>query len=314
MNKNWLWCLPLLIFSLLGTLSVAGKTQAHADAITPVIAAAGDIACDPVSTSPDGPYFGIPNGPDPTHCQMGSTADLITSDPNIDRVLPLGDDQYMNGTLTKFMGSYDKTWGAFKAITSPAPGNHEWATGNVSGYSTYFGLGTTTWYSFNLGDWHIVSLDSNCSRIGGCTASSPEGQFLQGDLGADAHLCQLLYWHHPHFSSTHKSGPTGAFWNIAYQHGVDVILNGHIHSYERFAPQTPKGTADPIKGIREFVVGTGGEDLGQEGLLYPKATSQVFNNTSFGVLKMTLQPSGYSWMFDSAGGSSFTDSGTDACH
>jgi acid phosphatase type 7 len=297
----------------LWTIVFFGKAQGHSriplgDSLTPVIAAAGDISCDPTKGN-----FGLPNGPNPASCQMGATASLISSDPTIERVLALGDNQYMDGTLSKYLASYDKTWGAFKSITSPSPGNHEWATGNDSGYLSYFGLTSPTWYSFDLGDWHIVSLDSNCNTIGGCSATSPEGAFLSNDLHSDTHLCQLLYWHVPRFSSSHKGLGFGAFWTIANKDGVDVILNGHAHSYERFAPQTTSGVADP-KGIREFVVGTGGFNHGTEGILYPKATSEVFDNTTFGVLKMTLRSTGYDWQFVPVPGGTFTDAGSGTCH
>jgi acid phosphatase type 7 len=276
------------------------ETDAPPPAGDVVIAAAGDIACRPGDTT------------NPCHHQQ--TSDLIVGDPTISDVLTLGDNQYEVGALADFQASYDPTWGRFKSITHPSVGNHEYRTVNAQGYRSYFGLGSgPLWDSFDLGNWHIVTLDSNCRQVG-CSATSAQGQFLRNDLQSDNHTCELLYWHHPRFSSSSTTvNSVRPLWDIAYSNGVDVILNGHEHNYERFAPQTPAGAADPVMGIRQFVVGTGGKSLHTLDARDPN--SEVFNDETFGVLKMTLGAAGYTWQFvpDTTSGI-FTDSGIGACH
>jgi acid phosphatase type 7 len=205
-----------------------------------------------------------------------------------------------------------------KAITHPAPGNHEYGTTSASGYS-YFGSAagdpSKGYHSYDLGAWHIIALNSNCGNVGGCGTGSPEER-LWSDLTAHASAtCTLAYWHHPRFSSgtTHGSDPTyTAFWQALFDHGADVVLVGHEHNYERFALQKPDGTADAANGIREFVVGTGGRS--QYGFGTPIANSQVRNGTTFGILKLTRHPTSYDWQFVPEAGGTFTDSGTTACH
>jgi acid phosphatase type 7 len=268
---------------------------------TAVIAAAGDIACAPTDQR--------------NPCHHRETSDLVLSDPTITDVLVLGDNQYEQGSLADYLAAYDPTWGRFKAKTHPVPGNHEYGTPNAQGYRDYFGFPSDPlWYSYNLGDWHVVALDSNCAMLTGkCTARSPQGQFLKQDLAGDNHLCELLYWHHPRFTSYRRPMPTKGFWKIAYDNGVDIILNAHGHAYERFAPQTPEGVSDPVRGIRQFVVGTGGKDFDVP--CCPRANLEVTNNTTFGILRMTLSSSTYDWQFvpDLTSGT-FTDSGAGSCH
>src|SRR5919199_662478 len=239
----------------------------------PVIAAAGDIACKPGDTEHP--------------CHQAQTSNLVVNDSTITDVT-LGDNQYEVGAYDAYLASYDPTWGRFKGITQPVPGNHEWRTTNAAGYRKYFGYGSgRLWYSYNLGAWHIVALDSDCKEIGGCGTGSNEYKFLKNDLTSDTHLCELLYFHHARFSSSSTAAPMGAVWRLAYDNGVDVILNGHEHDYERFAPQTPSGALDLSKGIREFVVGTGGKNHAAFDATLDE-NSRAHDNTTFGVLKMTL--------------------------
>jgi hypothetical protein len=280
------------------------------------IAAAGDIACDPSPSSPDGPYFGLPNGPFPDRCHMGDTASLIKSDPSISAVLALGDEQYMNGAYSKFLASYDKTWGAFKAITHPVPGNHDWSSGSIQGYLDYFKLTMPTYYSFDIGDWHIVALDSNCKKIGGCTSTSPEGTWFKKDLESHPVACTLAFWHHPRFSST-TTATYGMkpFWNIAYSHNVDLILNGHRHEYERFAPQNPSGGLDTVRGIVQIIIGTGGKET-QASSPWPgpwRPNSAAFNDRTFGIGKLTLHPGSYDFTYLSTD-DSYKDTTSGNCH
>jgi hypothetical protein len=283
-----------------------------------VVYAAGDIACDPADHA-----FNNGNG-SPTTCEQAATARLL--DPSASAILLLGDDQYECGGLAAYEASFDKSWGAVKALLRPAPGNHEHqaasgtncdASGHAGGYFAYFGGAAHQesggHYSFDLGGWHLIALDSNCRQVGGCAAGSEEEQWLRADLAANTQRCVLAYWHHPRWSSgTHgNEGQTDAFWDDLYAAGADIVLNGHDHDYERFAPQSPAGVADPM-GIREFVVGTGGRSHDPIRQVVPN--SQARNFDTFGVLKLTLGAESYAWSFVPVAGGTFTDSGSAACH
>ena len=169
------------------------------------------------------------------------------------------------------------------------------------------------YYSFDIGAWHLIALNSNCEDAGGCFYGSPQVKWLQTDLVAHRNLCTLVYWHIPLFSSGGRTAVnTKSMWQILYGQDVDVILNGHDHIYERFAPQTPDGTPDPVRGIRQFVVGTGGSNLTEIETIAPN--SEVRNNTTYGVLKLTLHPDSYDWEFVPEAGKTFRDSGSEKCH
>jgi hypothetical protein len=285
-----------VIFTILLSLLLARPSVTVAE---PVIAAAGDIACASTKATT-------------TTCRQRYTSDLLVSGA-FDAILALGDSQYPDGSLPAYNSYYDGTWGRVKAITHPVPGNHDYHTQNATGYYSYFGSAAGDpakgYYSFDLGAWHIVALNSNCPAVGGCGAGSPEEQWLRADLEAHANGCTLAYWHHPRFSSgtTHGSNPTyGAFWQALYDHGVSVVLNGHEHNYERFGPQTPIGASNP-NGIREFVVGTRGGSHYRFGP--PIANSIVRDSATFGVLTLTLHATSYDFQFLPEAGSTFTDSG-----
>jgi acid phosphatase type 7 len=278
----------------------------------PVIAAAGDIACDPTDANYNG------GAGSKSYCHELATARLITSG-GYDRVFALGDEQYADATLDKFQTSYDPSWGQFKSKTVPVPGNHEYLDGNADGYYSYFGAAagdpTKGYYSFNLGTWHVIVLNGECSYVGGCGAGTPQETWLRADLASHPSTCTLAMWHEPRFASG-SGGDTGTgfttFWTDLYNAGAELLLNGHIHDYERFAPQTPNGTADNARGIREFVVGTGGKSL--VGFDRSLPNSQVRNANTYGVLKLTLHPGSYDWQFVHEQGKNFTDSGTTSCH
>ncbi len=244
------------------------------------------------------------------------TAGLVAAYPGT--VLTLGDNVYETGTTAEFLNCYHPSWGQHKARTRPSVGNHEYLTSGAAGYFGYFGAAaghpTKGYYSFNLGDWHIIALNSNCSKIGGCDADSAQVQWLQADLAANPKLCTLAYWHHPRFSSGSHGSHTWLepIWQVLYAAGVDVVLNGHDHHYERFDLQNPYGVKDPSAGIREFVVGTGGKSL--YSVDSPIANSQVIDNDTFGILKLDLQPASYTWEFIPEPGASFSDSGATNCH
>jgi len=238
-------------------------------------------------------------------------------------VLPLGDLAYPDGSAEDFEECYEPTWGQFKERTKPIPGNHEYETEGASAYFDYFGEAAGEpeegYYSYDLGSWHIVALNSNC-REGDirCGPGSAQTKWLKEDLAANAAdegQCTLAYMHHPRFSSGEKHGNTHyvkPLWEVLYEAGADVVLSGHEHNYERFAPQDPEGRADPQRGIREFVVGTGGKS--HYPIVAPIANSEVHNDETYGVLKLTLHPHSYEWQFVPVEGESFSDSGSDRCH
>jgi hypothetical protein len=275
------------------------------------IAAAGDIACDPGSSAA-ARNRGVANV-----CRQRSTAALLAKGTYV-AVLALGDNQYESGDLSDYRVAYDPTWGRLKRTTYPVPGNHEYGSARAAGYFAYFGpragQPTKGYYSFDVGGWHLVALNSNCGAIGGCSQSSPQGRWLRADLAGHPAACTLAYWHHPRFSSGLHGNDTlyDGFWRILYAAGADVVLVAHDHHYERFAPQTPSARADRKRGIRELVVGTGGRSH------YPfvniRANSEVRNSNTFGILSLTLRPSGYDWRFIPEAGKTFMDAGSAACH
>jgi len=239
-----------------------------------------------------------------------STAKLL--DNITGTVFTVGDNVYPDGTLTQFNDCYGPTWGRHKNRTKPSPGNHDYNTSGASGYFNYFGAAagdpTKGYYSYNLGAWHIIALNSEISQ----SVGSVQEKWLRVDLAANPKTCTLAYWHKPRFSSgQHGNIPASQpLWQALYDYGADVVLNGHDHTYQRFAPQNPKGQADP-KGIREFVVGTGGASL--YSFTSNQPNTEVRNNTTFGVLKLTLHSTSYNWQFIPIVGQNFTDSGSANC-
>ena len=283
-----------------GSTKAAPISQAAAASGDPVLLAAGDIA----------------------NCQIiagaQATAKIIEGIPGT--VAALGDLALSNGTADEFANCYDKTWGAFKSRTRPAPGNHEFHSGGATPYFDYFGAAAGDpkrgYYSYELGAWHIVSLNGECKDIGGCQAGSAEESWLREDLQAHPAACTLAYWHEPLFSSgaAHGNNPNYQdFWRDLYNAKATIVLNGHDHDYERFAPQDPDGKADPARGIREFVAGTGGNHE-RPFAASPRPNSEVRMTDTFGVLKLTLHPRGYDWEFIPEAGKTFHDSGTGICH
>jgi hypothetical protein len=287
----------------------------------PVIAAAGDIACAPPATRTA------------TACHQGDTAAVLNqlAANQLDAVLPLGDEQYECGQLSAFRQVYDPSWGQFKDISHPAVGDNEYAGGGCStpgaeGYFTYFGdraspqepgctVNCKGYYSYNLGGWHLVALNSECTQpgVGGCSATSPQVQWLKADLANDNSTCELAYFHRPYFSD--KGGTVAKvrqLFKALYAGGVDVLLVGHQHLYERFALQNPNGNAT-ANGVRQFIVGTGGKS--QSALASPPPPNfEARQKGTYGVLKLTLHPSSYDFQFVPEAGKSYTDGGSQACH
>ena len=235
-------------------------------------------------------------------------------------VAMLGDGAYPNGTLQEYTDCYGPTWGRHKARTMPATGNHDYYTDGGEGYFTYFGAAASPldssctkdckgYYSYDLGAWHIIVLNSEIDVSEG----SPQEQWLRADLAAHDNVCTLAYWHRPRYSSG-KHGNSEImtpFWQALYEQGADVVLSGHDTLYERFAPQNATGEAEPGRGIRQFVVGTGGDNL--NGVVSVEANSEMRNGSTWGVIKMTLHPTSYDCEFVPVAGQTFSDSGSDNC-
>ncbi|HEY7590932.1 MAG TPA: hypothetical protein VH723_08065 [Candidatus Limnocylindrales bacterium] len=231
-----------------------------------------------------------------------------------------GDAVYPDGTLAEYRDCYGPSWGRFLDRTRPAPGDHEYITPGAAGYREYFGPRAiprgTTWYSWDERGWHVIVLDSECQSVGGCDPASPQGHWLQADLEASRARCTMAIFHYPRFSSGFH-GDEGAanaapFWDALHAAGAEIVVNGNDHDYERFAPQDPAGRADPDRGIREFVVGTGGARL--RPFLHRPANSEVRNDRTHGVIRFALRDGGYAWDFIPVGGESFSDSGSGTCH
>jgi acid phosphatase type 7 len=308
------------------TLGAAARGARAADwqpgGLDPMIAAAGDIACDPLD-----PTFNAGRGT-VDRCHMRQTSDLMLT-MDLDAVLALGDLQNNDGRLVAFQTAFGPNWGRLGGLLHPVPGNHEYETLDAAGYFDFFnGPGEVSgpagergegWYSFDVGAWHIVALNSQCGpaheRAEGtdCAAGSKQEQWLRADLAAHPTACTLAFFHHPRFASgiAGRDDVVLPLWQALHDGGVDVILNGHDHSYERFAPQDPSGTPDADRGIREFVVGTGGHS--HQRSLHPEPSSELRDARDFGVLRLTLHPTAYDWAFVTDGGAA-VDLGSGPCH
>lgn len=233
-------------------------------------------------------------------------------------VMAIGDLAYPDGSALNF-ACYDKTWGKERSRTRPAPGNHEFHSDGATYYFEYFGAAageaSKGYYTYELGSWHIVVLNSECDQIGGCGAGSAQEKWLKQDLATHPVACTLAYFHKPLFSSGGKHGDdltVKPLWDALYAGGADVVVSGHDHDYERFGPQTPEGKADGARGIREFVAGTGGKN--HRPFVAARANSETRNADTFGVLKLTLGPGKYAWEFVPVDGGTFRDTGEAQCH
>jgi acid phosphatase type 7 len=287
---------PQLVITLGGT-AVASATPASTGSRTPT-----------PSSAPSGSVVLVGAG-DIASCsrnQDESTARLLD---NISgTVFTTGDNVYPDGTSSEFTNCYGPTWGRHKARTKPVPGNHDYHTSGASGYFQYFN-NIPAYYAYNLGSWRIYALNSEISM----SSSSAQVTWLQNDLAANPRQCVLAYWHKPRWSSGNNHGSSSAvqtLWQVLYNAGAELVINGHEHNYERFSEMNASGSA-VSQGLREIVVGTGGAGLYSFGS--PLSASQVRNSSTFGVLKLTLRATGYDWQFVPVAGSTFTDSGSDTC-
>jgi hypothetical protein len=266
----------------------------------------------------------VPSGPPPDAVLL-AVGDIASCDVSTDELVGelaarlegtialLGDIAYPRGSPDDFASCFDPTWGPMRPRLRPAPGNHEYETKNASGYFGYFGAVAGRigegWYSYDLGSWHLITLNSNCDGIGGCGRGSPQLAWLEQDLASSgasrAGACTLAYWHHPRWSSGNHgtTDMTDALWDALAAAGADVVLFGHDHDYERM---------EPIDGMRSFVVGTGGQSL----YAWPDAPlpqTAVRANDTYGLIQLTLGPAEYAWEFIPVTGGSFTDSGEGTC-
>lgn len=320
---------------IVGVVLLGGRQQPGASPAPSSIAAASSGPTfarpsePPTATSPGAPSptasggvgtdFVLVGAGDIADCS--STGDVATArllDGLDGTVFTLGDNAYDRGTKDEYRRCYDPTWGHQLARTRPAPGNHDYMTPDAAGYFAYFGAAAGDpaegWYAYDAGTWRVYVLNSNCADVGGCDAGSPQERWLRRDLGANPRACVAAMWHHPLFSSgLHGNDPiTRPLWRDLYVAGAELILNGHDHTYERFAAQTPGGRLDPDRGIVEMVVGTGGRSHYEFRVI--RAHSLVRDNTTFGVLRLVLSEGAWSFEFLPVAGGTFTDSGSGTCH
>ncbi|MBV8366818.1 MAG: metallophosphoesterase [Candidatus Eremiobacteraeota bacterium] len=306
----------VLAIALSLALVIAAPAHAAATASPaardPVIAAVGDLVCDP-RPHVLGDIEDMLGG-----CDSDKTFALVQHR-DLAGILILGDEQYEDGALDAFKSAYAKTWGKLNAISHPTPGNHEYhSSPTAAGYFTYFGKiagdPNKGYYSFDIANWHMIALNGNCQFIGGCGSGSPQERWLRADLAQDREPCTLAYWHQPRFSSGFHGDDAqyAPFWNDLYAAHADIALAGHDHDYERFAPQDPDAKVDTAHGIREFVVGTGGRS--HSFFLRVRKNSEVRASGTFGVLFVTLHAHGYDWAFTPVAGFHFSDRGSGTCH
>ena len=244
-----------------------------------------------------------------------ATARLLDDLPGF--VFTAGDNAYEHGSARDFALCYGPSWGRHRDRTFPTMGNHDFETPGAAAYFDYFGDWAGSrgagWYAVDLGGWRLIVLNSLCARAGGCGPESAQGRWLADELATHARTCTVAIWHHPLFT-TGDHGPTRAarqFWEPLYAAGVELVVNGHEHNYERFVPLDPGGSEDPTRGIRQFVVGTGGGELRG----FPRdARTSAARHSGHGVLRLDLFAGGYSWEFVPVADGSFSDSGSGTCH
>jgi hypothetical protein len=243
---------------------------------------------------------------------------LVAEDPDT-VVYTTGDNAYPDGSYGEYLECYDPSWGRHKDRTHPAVGNHDFRQRMAEGYHRYWGDAggpfDLYYYSFDVADWHVVVLNSECHRVG-CEFDSDDGEqveWLEADLAASDALCTIGIWHAPRWSSgRYGSDPEyGTFWEVLYDHGAEVVLNGHEHLYERFEPMAPNGSVDRERGIHQFTVGTGGGNLRDFPDLAPNSAARGLDH---GVLQLNLRDGRFDWKFLAVDGASFTDEGSASCH
>ena len=297
------------------TRAASAGANPSLDGADPVIAAAGDISCAPTDSAFDGHVS--------TKCQMRATLAQIQAG-TFTALLPLGDEQYECGGATAFSQSYHLIWGQENPIAWPAPGNHEYQSGTDCGgpgavgyrqeFPTFPGVDGNLYYSFDVGTWHLISLNSNCSFVS-CAKGSAQEQWLANDLATHLNVCTVAYWHHPRFGSgaghVLQNKTVAPFWDDLYASHADIVLNGHRHYYEALSPLNPAEQPD-VNGIREFIVGTGGRSHGGGNNTVTHPQQIAFDRVHFGLLELTLHPLSYDWAFVATDGT-VIHSGSASC-
>ena len=313
------------VAAVLGLLVIACTGGATPSPASPSVTASGS----PTHASPEPAASTLAPSSSPEPAVLVGAGDIASCGSNADKataallatidgtVFTAGDNAYDSGSALEFVRCYEPTWGAALDRTLPAPGNHEYVTKGAAGYFHYFGAAagdpSQGWYARDVGTWRVYVLNSNCWAVGGCDSGSPQVRWLRDDLAANPWACTLGIWHHPLFSS----GPHGAnittrpLWQALADAGAEIVVNGHDHDYERFAPQTAAGKADP-SGIVEFVVGTGGRS--HYAIEKTVANSAAHDDDTFGVIEFRLYADRWSFQFLPVAGSTFTDSGSGTCH
>lgn len=325
----------VLLAGLAGMATRGGAARASASPAVSAPAVQGSPITSPAPSRPPGSAApsadpsGDPSGDpapvvlagagDIADCSLagaGQTSDLLLRESG--SIFTLGDNAYQDGSTADYSACYEPTWGRVKDRTIlPVAGNHDWNTAGAAGYRAYFGAAATpagvTWSSRDVGAWHVIVLDSDCAKVGGCGPESEQGRWLASDLAASTARCTLALWHHPRFSSgEHGNDPlVDPLWRQLHAAGVDLVVNGHDHDYERFAPMDGAGNLQRPGGMREIVVGTGGAALRPFHTL--AANSEFRLAGSWGVLRLTLHPANYDWEFLPVAGAA-ADGGSTPCH
>jgi acid phosphatase type 7 len=283
------------------------RTHAEVPTSAPRVAVTGDMACDPLDRDFNG------GAGTATRCRQRAVSDLVVAG-GYGTLITTGDNQYQDGRSSAFEASYGPSYGRVLAITRPVPGNHEYWIAGAKGYFDYFGARAGTrgegWYSFDVGDWHVVALNSNCAHIGGCHTGSPQEQWLRADLAERRPACTIATLHHPRWSSGRHGGSSevAPLYRALADAEADVVVAGHDHDYERFASQDVAGAADD-RGLRQFVVGTGGKDIRPFATIQPNSERRIGEH---GVLEMSLRADSYDWRFLNVDGA-VLDGGTAHC-
>lgn len=325
---------PAIDGATLGTIGAVSADGWYEVDVTAVVSGNGAYSFGATSANADGAYYDTrESGADAPQLVLTTGSDVPSGDPVLvgagdiansgsgdsatatlldgitGTVFTTGDNVYENGTAGEFSSYYAPTWGRHKARTKPAPGNHEYNTSGATGYFGYFGV--PSYYSYDLGNWHVVSLNSNIAM----TAGSAQERWLRTDLAASAKPCTLAYWHHPLYTSSADHAPstgTRPLYQALYDYNADVVVWGHNHVYERFGPMNANGVADASRGLRSFVAGMGGASHYTFGTI--QANSEARNADTYGLLKFTLHATGYDWQFVPVAGKTYSDSGTGGCH
>lgn len=332
---------PAIDGATLGTIGSVGENTWYEVDASAVVKGNGTFSFAATSGNSDGAYYDsresgadapqlvvttgttTPPSGDPVFVGAGDIANSGSGDTQTAALLDgipgtvftTGDNVYDNGTAAEFSSYYEPTWGRHKSRTRPSPGNHDYNTSGASAYYSYFGSvagpSGRGYYSYDLGNWHVVSLNSNISM----SAGSAQEQWLRADLAASGKPCTIAYWHHPLYTSSSNHAPstsTRPLYQALYDYNADVVVWGHNHVYERFAPMNANGAADSSRGLRSFVAGMGGASHYAFGTIQPN--SEARNSDTYGVLKFTLHSGSYDWQFVPVAGKTYSDSGTASCH